>query len=369
MKRFLQEQLIQYYENQGRPFASSQLQPTRFSGDTIFGYWLIEPNQLVLFDTIEVIGSAKLNPQFVAAYLEIEKGKPYQERKVMEIERRLNELPYVELERKPELNFIENRAEMKFFMKPRKNSRFNFILGVLPNNNITGRLLLTGEAQLELINPFGTGKEISFNWRALREKTQELDVHLNYPYLFWTPLGVDFEFDLYKNDTTYLDVGYKTGIQYRIIGTNYVEAFVSQKSTSLLEVDTISIIQSQQLPATIDVNTTSLGLGFNFNKLDYKFNPRKGWTTHIKLSAGRKKVKRNSSITSLVDPMGEFDFSSLYDTLNDQSVQLKISYSLANFFPIKQRGTIKLQATGGLITGENLFENELKVFQKEKKDG
>src|SRR3546814_15126960 len=55
---------------------------------------------------------------------------------------------------------------------------------------------------------------IELNWRRLQEQTQDLKAHFNYPYLFRTPVGIDYAIKLNRRDTTFLDVNQVLGLQY-----------------------------------------------------------------------------------------------------------------------------------------------------------
>ena len=41
---------------------------------------------------------------------------------------------------------------------------FDFLIGVLPNNEITGRLIITGDGRLQLNNVFNAGELFNFHF-------------------------------------------------------------------------------------------------------------------------------------------------------------------------------------------------------------
>ncbi|MEL6989600.1 MAG: BamA/TamA family outer membrane protein, partial [Bacteroidota bacterium] len=136
--------------------------------------------------------------------------------------------------------------------------------------------------------------------------------------------------------------------------------FVNNRSTNLIEVDEARIISSRTLPNQLDVATSNVGLEYQFNKLDYRFNPRKGLDLNVQARLGLRRIKQNTDITSIIDPNDEtFDFASLYDTLSIRNFQSKFDLNVAYYFPFTKRGTIKLKNhTGILITEQRAFENE-----------
>ena len=81
--------------------------------------------------------------------------------------------------------------------------------------------------------------------------------------------------EIYKQDTTYLDLKQLIGVQYIFSGNDYLEAFVEYNNSTLLSTENFSNLTA--LPEWADISSTNYGLRLNIEKLDYKFNPRKGW--------------------------------------------------------------------------------------------
>jgi outer membrane protein assembly factor BamA len=111
------------------------------------------------------------------------------------------------------------------------------------------------------------------------------------------------------------------------------------------------------------VNTSNLGLDYQFNNTDYRLNPRKGNELMVVLTGGLRKIRKNTAITSLTtDAQGKpFDYESLYDTLSLRSYQLKLKLYGAHYFQTGRQSTIKAGLNAGWLQTENPFKNE--VFQ------
>ena len=95
----------------------------------------------------------------------------------------------------------------------------------------TGKIRLTGDIKLNLINSFHNGEKIEFNWRAIQENTQDLKLNVIYPFLVNTPIGLDYNFKLYKKDTTFIEVSNNIGLRYLLKGSNYFKLFLHNKSS------------------------------------------------------------------------------------------------------------------------------------------
>ena len=122
-------------------------------------------------------------------------------------------------------------------------------------------------------------------------------------------------------------------------------------------VDTVFVKATKTLPPNIDVSAVNVGLDYDWNKKDYKLNPRSGNEVKIITTLGLKNIKRNSVITAIKDQT--FNYNSLYDTLKAKSYQLKVQIIVAHYFPIGKQATIKTALNSGLYNSPNIFRNEL----------
>ena len=52
----------------------------------------------------------------------------------------------------------------------------NGIIGLLPNEGIDRKVLITGELKMALFNPFGSGKRIKAHWKKMQPFSQQLEL-------------------------------------------------------------------------------------------------------------------------------------------------------------------------------------------------
>jgi hypothetical protein len=125
-------------------------------------------------------------------------------------------------------------------------------------------------------------------------------------------------------------------------------------------VDTLSIIASHALPATADINAVSIGMTYDLNNTNYRFNPRSGNELSFLGSVGTKTVKENSLIAQLKDPNdSSFNFASLYDTVKRHSYEFLAKLAAAHYFPLSRASTLKLGINGGVFSSPKTYRNEL----------
>lgn len=356
----LLDELLTYCENNGYPFAAVRLDSFSINEQKQLNAGIyITKNDLITIDSIVVKGDASISNKYLSNYLGFRLPDIYQEDAVSAITSRLSELPFLSEERSSQIQFRDKTATIFLNLKKRNASNFDFILGVLPNSSTTGKLLVTGEGQLNLNNPFGRGETLHFSFSQLPGKSTMVNLRGAYPYLFNFPFGIDLEFDLYKDDTVYLKVMEQIGLKYLFTGENYFKFFFRNTSNSTLSIDTAVIVENKTLPENLDYRTGAYGIAFQYEKLDYRINPHRGISIRFSGEGGNRIVKENSKITSLQDPAApEFNFSSLYDTVNDNKTQFRFEAILNKYWPLSIRSTLKTSYHGGLINSAQIYSNE-----------
>ena len=264
----LMEKLISYYENNGYPFALAKLDSIQIDSQQISAQLVIEKNIYIQLDSLIIEGNAAINEKFLTRYLNIKNGMPYNEASFQSISKKINQLPFL-FETKSAILKLTNKQNKLFIFLDKKNaSQFDGIVGILPDEK--GKTIFTGDVKIKLVNAvLKNGETFDINWRRLQTETQDLKARVIYPYLFGLPIGVDYNIKLYKKDTTFIDVGNTLAFNYYYSGLNYIKTFYKQRNANLIS--TSGLIALTVLPEYADITTKSYGLGFFYEKLDYKF--------------------------------------------------------------------------------------------------
>lgn len=353
--------ILTYAENHGYPFATVRLDSIEMQNEIIKAKLEVNLNDTIHIESIDVRGDLKLKHRYLSHFLDMQAGELFSKEKVLSAPEQLSSLPYIDAYQSPTVDFLGNSALVHLHLNKKNANQFDILLGLLPSPDPNRRFQLTGNINIDMYNQFTAGERIHLNFENLQPGVQELEIDFNYPFIFDWPFGLDAHFDLYKRDSTYIDLGYHLGLQYLISGHNYLSFFTESDGTNLLNVDTSTIIQTKRLPQNIDVRRNLFGSEFHHEHLDYRPNPRKGHSMNIRASIGTKRVSKNLTITSLKDPSNEnFDFNTLYDELELRSFQLRTNADVNIFLPLFQSSTILLSNKAGWIkSGESLFQNEL----------
>jgi hypothetical protein len=356
----LLDKLLSYCENNGYPFASVYLDSFKIDQNQLSAHIFLTKNKLITIDSIKLKGDVNISYRYLANYLGFRLPSIYHEDLVKKSAVRLKELPFLTEEKPAQILFQDRYASILLHLKKKNASNFDFVLGVLPNSNTTGKLLITGDGRMNLINPFGKGESLNLRFNQLQSRTTEMRLQGSYPYILNMPFGIDASFDLYKNDTLYLEVKEQIGIQYLFTGVNYVKVYFRNTGNSILSVDTLSILQTKQLPSYVAFNTNFYGVEYQFERLDYRINPQRGVAMLFSGEAGNRRVKKDPRIMQLQDPFQpEFNFNSLYDSVDLNEKQFRVTGSIDKYWRLTGRSSIKSSYHIGAIISNSIFENEL----------
>ncbi|MEI7735020.1 MAG: BamA/TamA family outer membrane protein [Ferruginibacter sp.] len=357
--QLVQQRTLNYYEKNGYPFAQVYLDSVHLAGDNIHAWLKVNKGPLYRIDSIRLTGKAKISKNFLQHYLGIPNGSLYNKEKLELVSKRILELPYL-LEAQPnDITMLGSGSILNLYLMPKKSSQFNFLLGVLPAANQASKFQLTADVNLNLKNTLNSGETILFNWQQLQQKSPRLNLGYQQPYIFNSNFGVDFLFDLFKKDSTFLQVNGQLGLQYIASANQSGKIFVQWQNSFLLAsgVDTNLVKLTKTLPVNADVSSANFGLDYELMKTDYRLNPRSGNELKLTLSAGIKKLKRNNDVLAIRDPA--FNYASLYDSIKEKAYQFRIKFSAAHFFPVGKQGTFKTNLSSGLFSSQNIFRNEL----------
>lgn len=355
----LQQRVLNYYEKNGYPFAEIFLDSIRLDDNKMNALLRSKKGPLYHIDSMRIFGKASISKNFLSHYLAIPNGSLYNKEKLEQVSKRILELPYLQEVQPNDMTLLGTGSILNLYLAHKRSSQANFLIGFLPGAGQSGKLQLTADVNLDLKNALKNGETILFKWQQLQPKSPRLNIGFQQPYIFNSSFGFDFMFDLFKKDSTFLQVNALAGLQYLLSANQAGKVFVQWQNSFLLGtgVDTNLVKLTKKLPPNIDVTAVNVGLDFEWNKTDYRINPRSGNDIKIMAAVGIKNIKKNSEILNLKDPV--FNYAGLYDSVKTRSYQFRIKLGASHFFPVGKQATVKLAINGGLFISPSTFRNEL----------
>ncbi len=324
------------YLNNGYPFVAIQLKDHVWNKETVSAEININPGAYTAWSKINVKGDSSISEKYIANLLDIKIGDPYSEINVLNISSRVEQVPFMRELKPSELLFTKEGVELYVYLEAVPISSANGIVGFQPDP-ATDRLSITGEIHLKLLNVLKRGELLDLKWQSIRDQTQSLESRLNYPFLFNTSFGLDGSFDLYKRDSSFLELNSSIGVQYFLKRGNFIKVFYTNISSSVLS----GGLNNPSFSNLRSVSSNNYGISYTSNQVDYLPNPTRGINLLVQGSAGSRKSQINDT-TEIIK-----------STVFRGKVQ-------ADFFvPLFKRHVLRLASSTDFYIADEIFENEV----------
>ena len=341
------EKILIYYENNGYPFTSVNLDSVNTNNNQLTAVFNVQKNKYFKIDSIKVVGTAKINSGFINRYLSVKPNMTYNEETMKRISQKIRQLPFITEKQTQRVQLTERTNKLILFLDKKNASQFDGIIGFLPDAD-SKKTVITGDLKLKVINGvLRNGETFDLEWRRLQSQTQDFNGRLIYPFLFGSPVGTDYAIKIYRKDSTFIDIMNNIGLQYYFSGLNNFKIFYKQRTSNLISTSGLAFVTA--LPDYADISTNSYGAGVFLEKLDYRFNPRRGIALTLNGQTGTRKIKKNSKVNELV-----------YDGLLLRSTQFQFDGSAALYLNIIGNSVLKIGVQGASVFGNStIFKNEL----------
>lgn len=344
------ESILQYFEQNGYPFAmlkfiSIYADSTSKTVNAELNFTL---NEKVVLDSLKILGEEVIRSNFLVSYLGLKPGSLYDERKIKSISNRIEELSFVRLKFPLQVYFVNSKAIIVLSPEKRNANKFDGLIGVQPTNT-NQKTTIIGQAQLYLVNVLHRGERLNIEFKSQANSTRDLKLFATYPYVFATNFGIDVNLDLRRQDSSFSNFGRGIGIQYLFTGNNQIRFLYKVEESNLLS--TKKYANALQLPDILDVKKFSYGINLQFEELDYRINPRRGYSFQSTTLFGIRSINKNSGIAD-----------SLYEGLKLKSNQIQLMIGLKKYFNLFEKNVLLASISSKWIKSDRLFNNELLRF-------
>ena len=330
------ENWLREHEDKGYPFCQVKMNEVTMNDSMVTGEIQLEPGPFMEFDSLVIKSNDKISHHYIRNYIGFRKGDAYNESWLRGIKTRMNEVPFCRQVSDPGVVFKPGSALVYLYLEKKRANYFNGILGIQPNEQ-TGKVNLTGDLEIKLVNALNDGEEFYLNWRKLQSQTQDLSVKTTVPYLFDLPLGVGGSLKIYRRDSTFSAVNSSFFLIHFFTGSDYIKAFIEGVQSN-------RISSFQPVSNLANVRSVLYGLGIKREHLDYRYNPRKGTAILLEGATGNKTIGGTPGENGTPDR----------NTANYRLTGLAEWY-----VPTFRQQAIRMAVQGGGILSGEVYENEM----------
>ena len=178
-------------------------------------------------------GYTKVPKRFVKNLEKEFVGKKYDNENLLKINSRLENHPFVLLERTPQTLFTKDSTEIYLTLQKKKSNNFDGILGF--GNNDKQKISFTGSINLNLKNVFNGFESISLYWQRNQQSGQNFDLQTDIPYLFGSNVGANLNMNIYRQDSTFANVKFRPSLYYQLSAKQKIGARGNFEISSVLD--------------------------------------------------------------------------------------------------------------------------------------
>ena len=319
-------QLLKQIDKIGKSFSEISYINPIMKNDTLIIELTISDSSNRKIDKVIVRGYNAFPEKFISNYFLINTKTVFSKQKLKNVSNLTNRLDFIKENKAPEVLFKKDSTHLYLFFDKLGTSSFDGIVNFSSKQNGKG-LLLNGNLDLKLNNTFNSGEKFEIIWNKVSDEKTDFKINSYVPYLFNSKFSTTLEFNLYRQDSTFINTNFKLNTDYSINQRSHASVlYRSENSNYLLN--------------TLDNEITSysnyfIGLGYQMKKLStsnlYDFNNG----INLNLIVGKRK-------TSL-------------ESIN----QLKLHFSAFANLQINNRGYLNIRNESGLLTSKNYLLNEL----------
>jgi outer membrane protein assembly factor BamA len=286
--RFM-NQVLNFHLEHGFPFCRVYLKHVETRTDVIEAELVVDRGPYYVWTEIHLKNELPVSANTLQSIIGIRINDEYNEALFNAIEQRVIQTGIFALKKKSEVLFTNKGAELFVYLERVKASSAQGIVGFQPNP-LTNAPTFTGDMQLKLINSVKHNESFQFAWKSIQPRTQAIQSSLIVPYLFKSPFGITGDFQLYKRDSSFLDVKSSLGIQFQFQNGWKLRANYYFVNSSVISETNANPLFSK----LANLKTNSYGLVLFQRKLDYIPNPRKGFSVFIEGQLGERKIEQST---------------------------------------------------------------------------
>ncbi|MFD0993124.1 hypothetical protein [Tenacibaculum geojense] len=255
-------------ENQGYSFSSTKLTNQTIKEDTLTSDLVINYNKKRFIDRIIVKGYEKFPNKYIKNL--IKRKKIYSTKNTQNISNYLKKIKFISEIKPSETLFSKDSTLLYLYLQKKKANSFD---GIMNFNSDNGKIIFTGNIDLELNNTLNGGEQFNLNWKANGNERQNLNIKLENPYILNSNYSLTLDFSLYKQDSSFINTNFNSSILREI--NNKISlgiAYQSQTSSTNYNTDQITGFNSHFIGLIADFymyynNTTDKKLGLSFKAL------------------------------------------------------------------------------------------------------
>lgn len=313
-------------DKQGKSFSEVRLTDIRLQNKYMYARLNIQSSKVRYIDTFVLKGYERFPQSHLKPFLSSKRKKVFNSNTLKEISKYMSTLPFVKEIKPPEVLFTKDSTLLYLYLKQQQASSFDGIVNFASQES-GGGLLFNGTLDLQLQNTFHQGESIQLYWNSIGNERQEFLINTSFPYIFNSPFQVDIDFNIYKQDSSFLNTSFSSKLLYKINTKHSVHAgFSSLRSNNTLALDQQNLNAFQS----------------RFASFGYRF-----------MTAHPNAVYPYKSEVTIATLFGNRNIDNIHES------QYKVEFNAAYLFDFSDRQALFVKNNTGYLVSDTYLTNEV----------
>ena len=144
----------------------------------------------------------------------------------------------------PEILFTKDSSTIYLYIEKIRRNKFDGFISFDTDEN-SGKINIEGYAKINLINTFNGGEKINFDFRSQKNQDRSLNSDIYIPYVFGSPINLNYGLNLIQKDSTYTSNENLIDIDMIFRNIRAGLGFETNKSTSEEEIENVENFNSK----------------------------------------------------------------------------------------------------------------------------
>ncbi|WP_405292075.1 POTRA domain-containing protein [Algibacter sp. Ld11] len=289
------------------------------------------PEEKRIVDEIIIKGYEKFPRSYLKHYLKIKKNQIFDLATIKTKTEQLNDLRFASQIKSPEVLFSKDSTSLYLYLEKSQSNNFDGFLGFGTNEN-TNNIEFDGYLNLNLNNNLNFGESFRLLYKSDENDQKTFNITTTLPYIFKTPIGIDFELQIFKRDSSFTTVNQSLKLHYQINSKHKIY-------TGLTNLESNNLLSPNTTYNIIDYNTSYYTLAYEY----------------IKLQSYNLLFPINSNFYF------ETNFGNRKQS-NSTQKQTQLYFDASKIFNLNSSNSFYTRINGSLLSSDNYLENELARF-------
>ena len=257
--------LLTDFDKKGNSFSEITYTNPTYINNILYLDFNITKSKRRLINKVIIKGYEDFPESYIKNYFQIHKNTIFSKQKIANISKLTQDLNFISEKKRPEVLFKTDSTHLYLFLEKIEANSFEGMINFASKDNGQG-LLINGKLDLKLSNVLNTGENLELFWNRVAEEKSQFKINARLPYIVRSPFSAFIGFDLYRQDSTFLNAKFDAKSEYQLNTSSKIAiSYASEQSNYLLDIidENIESFTNNFLGVTYDLKVSSRNSLFN----------------------------------------------------------------------------------------------------------